>query len=165
MRDAIALGYSPTILERLQAGLVELDTGCIVWTKATSHFGYGRISRGSRGCGYAATHRVAWELANGRAVPAGMYVLHRCDNPPCCNADHLFLGTLSDNTQDMISKGRARGWIPRGEHHPSARLTDDDIAEMRRLAPLLNNYAEIARRFGVSKQHARNVCRGVKRIA
>lgn len=53
-------------------------------------------------------HRLAWELANG-PVPAGQFVLHRCDNPPCARPDHLFLGTAADNTADMRSKGRG-GW-------------------------------------------------------
>jgi hypothetical protein len=154
--------YSPTIESRLTAGLSPGGNGCIEWTKARSTFGYGRITRGARGAGWAFTHRVAWELANG-PIPDGMCVLHRCDNPPCCNPDHLFLGTLSDNTQDMIAKGRGSGHRPSGEAHPDARLSDTDVAEMRRLAPSVGNYAELGRLFGVSKQHARNIVIGNKR--
>jgi len=77
---------------------------CWIWTRAANKAGYGKIGSGE-GAGTLATHRVSWELTNGR-VPDGLFVLHRCDNPPCCNPAHLFLGTSRDNTQDMIAKGR-----------------------------------------------------------
>ena len=77
---------------------------CWTWTRATNKAGYGKIGSGE-GAGTLATHRVSWELTNG-PVPDGLFVLHRCDNPPCCNPAHLFLGTSRDNTLDMIAKGR-----------------------------------------------------------
>jgi hypothetical protein len=52
-----------------------------------------------------ATHRIAWTLTNGE-IPSGLLVCHHCDNPPCVNPKHLFLGTDMDNMQDMIKKGR-----------------------------------------------------------
>jgi hypothetical protein len=58
-------------------------------------------------------HRIAWELVHG-PIPAGLYILHHCDNPACCNAfdtaHHLFLGTKTDNNRDMVAKGRANSW-------------------------------------------------------
>jgi len=72
--------------------------------------GYGRKKVGSR---TVLAHRHAWELANG-LVPEGLCVLHRCDNPPCINPDHLFLGTRADNNADRDAKGRSK----RGRHYP-----------------------------------------------
>lgn len=95
--------------ERLRARLVLAPFGCLEWTGARDHDGYGRInSAGLR----LRTHRVAWAHENG-PIPSGMLVLHRCDNPPCCNPDHLFIGTNADNTADMMDKCRWRscgGW-------------------------------------------------------
>ena len=88
--------------ERLQAGIVESPSGCHEWTKATNRKGYGRIwSNGET----VYTHRLAWELSHGW-VPDDLQVLHRCDNPPCCNPAHLFLGTNADNMADKVAKGR-----------------------------------------------------------
>lgn len=65
--------------------------------------GYGVLGLKKRG--RQLVHRIAWEAANG-AIPKGMLVCHKCDNPPCCNPDHLFLGSEIDNVRDMIAKGR-----------------------------------------------------------
>jgi hypothetical protein len=73
-------------------------------------------------------HRVAWVLTHG-PVPDGMDVLHRCDNPPCCNPAHLFLGTHLDNMRDRSAKGRRVSTI--GESNPKARLNADDVLKIR----------------------------------
>jgi hypothetical protein len=59
-------------------------------------------------------HRAAWEHANG-PIPDGLFVLHKCDNPKCCNPKHLFLGTQSQNAADMWAKGRARRGSTKGK--------------------------------------------------
>jgi hypothetical protein len=69
-------------------------------------------------------HRLSWELANGRAVPEGLVVMHSCDNPICVNPAHLSVGTLSDNMRDCAAKGRFAGQrithCPKGhEYSPS----------------------------------------------
>lgn len=78
--------------------------GCLEWTGARATGGYGQVRLSGLN---VLVHRYVWELANG-PIPDGMCVCHACDNPPCCNVDHLFLGTKSDNNADMATKGRAR---------------------------------------------------------
>ena len=78
---------------------------CWEWVGARYPQGYGRIHRWGTDNRNSYTHRVAWELVNG-TIPDGMCVCHHCDNPPCCNPRHLFLGTQNDNIQDSIKKGR-----------------------------------------------------------
>lgn len=88
--------------ERLERYLVRMPSGCIEWSASRFAQGYGQIKIDGKN---RKTHRVAWELVNG-PIPDGLMVCHRCDNPPCCNLDHLFLGTAADNTHDMQAKGR-----------------------------------------------------------
>jgi hypothetical protein len=147
--------YSSTIASRLDRRTVA-EGDCIVWTGAVDRRGYGRIGCGGERDGWDYTHRVAWTLANGE-IPDGMYVCHRCDNPPCCNPDHLFLGTAAENSADMVAKGRAVGFP--GETHPQAKLTDADVRLLRSLAPTAT-YADLARRFGIARNHARALALG-----
>jgi len=98
------------LTRRLAAG--GKDGSCLEWTGARHWKGYGQI--GTEDGSLAYVHRVAWELAHSQSVPDGMFVCHHCDNPPCCNPEHLFLGTAMDNTQDMVRKGRAPWQRTRG---------------------------------------------------
>ena len=77
-------------------------TGCFPWLAAKWAHGYGSIYYDGR---TQAAHRVIYEFVVG-PIPKGLCVLHRCDNPPCVNPEHLFLGTKQDNTDDMMRKGR-----------------------------------------------------------
>lgn len=86
-------------------------------------------------------HRVSWELAHGH-IPDGLVVCHRCDNPPCVNPAHLFLGTHKDNSQDMAHKGKSQ----RGERNTKAKLTADDVIAIRLSA---KSGREIAKDYGI----------------
>lgn len=90
---------------RLQAKLVATENGCLEFEGSRNRKGYGQIQSGRRGGGALLAHRAAWEAVNG-PIPDGLFVCHKCDNPPCCNVDHLFLGTNVDNMRDMKEKGR-----------------------------------------------------------
>lgn len=70
---------------------------CWPWMNAKTPNGYGTVYFGGRMVG---AHRVSWELTHG-PIPDGLFVLHHCDNPPCCNPAHLFTGTHTDNVRDM----------------------------------------------------------------
>lgn len=109
---------------RLKQGIDDRGpTECSLWTEGVNCHGYGVFQfRGKKQ--YA--HRAAWTLANG-PIPAGMFVLHRCDTPRCCNARHLFLGDQSENMSDMVSKGRQL----KGEQKPNAKLTPTDVLAIR----------------------------------
>src|SRR6185437_1359919 len=82
-------------------------SGCREWIGARNPYrgGYGIfwVSKGAT----VLAHRMAWELAYG-PIPDGLLVCHRCDNPPCCEPSHFFLGTDADNARDKVSKGRHR---------------------------------------------------------
>lgn len=101
-------------------------------------------------------HRVAYAGQHG-FVPAGKVVCHRCDNRCCCNPDHLFLGTQTDNVRDMDEKGRRSP--PIGELNGSAILTQDSVREIRNLHVAGNGIRALARQFGTTPATIRNVVR------
>lgn len=139
---------------------------CRPFTGYRNRQGYGKFGVGGR---VHFAHRIAWELTHG-PIPDGARVLHQCDNPPCCNPVHLFLGTLSDNMQDMWDKGRhappvnksGRDWAPKGGHrkgeaHLSARLTTADVLLVREQYAAGNGLTMLAGRYGVTKQAIRAI--------
>ena len=83
---------------------IDDKTDCWNWLGGKNNLGYGLIRDGDR---MRTTHRVSYE-ANKGSIPHNLVVCHSCDNPSCVNPDHLWLGTMADNMQDMISKGRQR---------------------------------------------------------
>lgn len=130
------------------------DDDCWVWGGCKNQKGYGEFRDGDKRRILA--HRFSWQEAGGSEPPAGLCVLHRCDNPTCVNPRHLFLGTRTDNNRDMRTKGRHSV----GSRHPSAKL--DEWQACGILAAYLMNLGEsvTARRFGVSASTARDVTRG-----
>lgn len=127
--------------------------GCHVWIGSANKTGYGRFWNGERLV--LATH-FSYERAVG-PVPAGLFVLHRCDNPPCVRPEHLFIGTKIDNHLDMMSKGRGPDYA-RGEASNNARLTDEEVRQIRASPGPLRLLAE---RFGVSITQLSRIRRGL----
>lgn len=119
---------------------------CWLWRASTWGIGYGSFRL--RGKSLSA-HRFAYEDAFGES-PGTLCVLHKCDNPPCCNPKHLFLGTNQDNTDDCIKKGR---FIKpqKGEDHPMRKLSNDDVKKMRKLYRSGHACPEIATMFNVKR--------------
>lgn len=90
-------------------------------------------------------HRVSWEMHFG-PIPDGLCVLHRCDNPPCVNPAHLFLGTNSDNVADMIAKGRHK----HGDGMAGAVLSAVEVKEARALYSQGASLSDLSRKFNVN---------------
>lgn len=144
--------YTTDVTTRFWAKVHKTDT-CWLWTASTTRYGYGRLQVS----GHALlAHRIAYALAHG-SLPDDLLVCHHCDTPACVRPDHLFLGTYADNRIDCIRKGRAssgdRHWThitpdriargaqsgantqperrPRGEDHARARLSTDQVRDIR----------------------------------
>ena len=128
---------TPTNLARFWSKVdVQNPEDCWPWRARKSRFGYG-LFRDEK------AHRISYNLLIG-PIPDGLFCLHKCDRPSCCNPHHIFLGTIADNNQDSAAKGRKR----KGERHPNSKLTDAQVQEIR-TSP--ETGAAIARRLGVSK--------------
>lgn len=105
------------------------DNDCWVWTGARASRCYGHTHLNNE---HIYAHRAAYEWAHGVGSAEGWVVRHQCDNPPCCNPGHLLVGTQADNMQDMLSRGR--GNPSKGTEIWTAKLSEDDVLEVRRLA-------------------------------
>jgi hypothetical protein len=124
---------------------------CWEWTGTKNKkFKHGRVGKDYK---LVLAHRLSWELTNG-PIPEGICVCHKCDNPPCCNPNHLFLGTKKDNMQDMIKKGRSN--YLNGEAHGSAKLTTAQVLEILRVGKARTS-TEWAAEFGVSRSCIKHV--------
>jgi hypothetical protein len=139
---------------------VDRSGDCWEWRGGRIPQGYGAVW--INGQNHPA-HRVAWELTVG-PIPPGLMVLHRCDNPPCVNPAHLWLGTQADNMADKVRKGRAAVGAKNGAHtQPNHRssghrpglgvLTWDEIREIRALAATGTRRADLVERYRVSQSH------------
>ena len=129
-------------------------SGCWLWTGGQNERGYGIIGVGAHAVDKA--HRVSWRLHRGE-IPAKLNVLHCCDVPGCVNPDHLFLGTLRDNSQDCVRKGR--NFLPNnyGENSKTSILNWEKVADIRLLRMKQREYAQL---YGVSRSTINQVQRG-----
>lgn len=156
---------SPTVGKRFSNGyIIDNVTGCWNWCKAISNNGYGKIGVSSYKT--MTTHRVSWLIKYGE-IKDNLFVLHKCDNRKCVNPDHLYLGTVKDNSRDLMERGnpyleirkhltpeiekRRLAALPRGkEHHRSAaKLTEEQVMEIFHSD---DPQKEIAKRFGIIQQ-------------
>lgn len=169
---ARANGYVPkghNTLEKIWAKIgVGQENDCWEWTLRKDPDGYGITHY--KGAPWK-THRLIYTISHG-PIPEDMWVLHKCDNPPCCNPNHLFLGTSQDNVADRHNKGRdARGERGGWKQHPESilygersflsKMTNDQVREMRRLYET-GRYrkSDLARMFSLSKQAAGKIING-----
>jgi hypothetical protein len=120
---------------------------CWEWKGPKNLDGYGDILIERKHIG---AHRVSYEIHCG-PIPNGLWVLHKCDNPPCCNPNHLFLGTARDNIHDMMSKGRSSNKNKAlGSQNGKSKLAESDITDIRQQFSNGTPYRHIAKSYNVS---------------
>ncbi len=127
---------------------------CWLWNASVEGSGYGHMVVDGRLC---RAHRFSWELANG-PIPLGLLIRHSCDVPRCVNPAHLSVGTDADNMADM--RARDRSAPVRGESHPRAIFTVDDVVWMRDRHDDGWTVAAIAAAMGASPQVVRSAVTG-----
>lgn len=138
--------------QRLSCHVVDPETGCWNWAKAQL-CGYGVSSLGNCVC---RAHRLSFAYYV-CPVPDKAVVAHRCDNKACINPSHLFLTTQQGNMKDMVRKGRGL----RGEAHPQAQLTTEDVREIKQSLRLGVMGTELAHRYGVTPSAICAINKGV----
>lgn len=123
---------------------VKKTNGCWLWNGAKNSYGYGSFWYCER---IVKAHRMSWMIHFGK-IPKSHSVCHKCDNPLCVNPKHLWVGTHTQNMQDMIKKGRHKSHP--GEKNGMSILTENDVIMARKIHKELPNIKAIARIFNVS---------------
>lgn len=132
---------------------------CWEWRGARNLDGYGYLTLTRTPRTWIRAHRLSWEIHKGVILP-GEVVCHHCDNPPCVNPAHLFLGTRKENNADRASKGRGRENRQQGQANTNAKLTEDDVrAIIAVLRVSTRSQADVAAMFGVSQQTVSRIVR------
>jgi len=132
-----------TIKERFYSKfIVNSENGCWEWTDHRLAKGYGILKVNDTN---KVAHRISYEIHIG-PITEGMIICHHCDNPPCVNPSHLFMGTHKDNVIDKKSKGRDII----GEKNGRSKLTEKDIPVIRRLLSNKVRQIDIAKQFALA---------------
>lgn len=153
--SSILVGDVSTKDRLLAYSMPEPNSGCWLWLRQVSNFGYGMVSTHN---GSKFAHRMSYEVFVG-PIPEGMSVLHKCDQPACMNPDHLFLGTDADNIADMIKKGRGRLQTD-PESSPRRKLNREQVLYIRSQAGK-KTQQQLAEELGVVHGHVGRIQRGV----
>ena len=129
--------------------MVKRTRSCWIWLGGYNSHGYGHF-------GSKRAHRYAWELANGRKPGKGKIIMHTCDNPGCVNPKHLREGTQRENIHDCMRKGN----FPAGSRNGNAKLSIEDVAQIKERVGRGEIPFRLAKEFGVHKKCVYKLLKG-----
>ena len=133
---------------------VVISPGCWDWKASTDKGGYAVMSHRHK---TMRAHRSSWLLHHGE-IPEGLIIRHRCDNPTCTNPRHLETGSVADNSQDMIERGRSLF----GSKNHKAKITEVDVLKIREMyANSEDSQRDIAKHFGINDRSVSHIVRGL----
>jgi hypothetical protein len=138
--------------EWFESKLVTTDNGCKEWSGCRYTQGYGVVRIDGKN---VKAHRIYLEHSLGRQLSPNMYALHSCNNPPCCNLEHLREGSNQDNVDDKLRSNRQ----PRGETNGRAKLTVEQVEEIRQNRNNLTQY-QLADHYNVKRPCIAKIQRG-----
>ena len=131
---------------------------CWVWKRALDTYGYGVCQKNGKQIN---SHRFSYEYFCGK-IPAGMLVMHRCDNPPCVNPEHLKIGTYKDNALDMVVKKRNNPNPKYGKENHNYKLSDKDICYIKNYPKEYGIRKKLGKIFNVSPLTIKSIRSGGK---
>lgn len=129
------------------------DTGCWEWNKCRGVQGYGVVRMNGKNI---RANRISLEFKLGRKILSGMLACHKCNNPPCCNPDHLVEGTLQDNMDDKVRSNRQT----KGETNGNSKLTEEQVIKIKELKGVKSG-RDVANEFNVKPPCIYKIWRGV----
>ena len=142
----------PPMPHRLLSKVVYGSSGCWTFIGGIKKDGYGSFEAH----GETLAHRASYKTFCGE-IPASMHVLHKCDNRPCVNPEHLFLGTHADNMRDMKNKGRSHK--PTGSKNPKAKTNIESVKQIRLLFAHGESTQSLSSKFDLSRSNIYKIIR------
>ncbi len=151
MRKRKSFMSDAEVLSHILENCASSDSGCLLWKRSVNERGYGVVGYKNK---TAYAHRLAFFISNNLSISKDVCVCHKCDTPSCCNPNHLFSGTRSDNMADSKNKGRHAF----GSRNGRSKLDADKVFSIRSMHGSISNY-KIAKIFGVSESQIRRVAK------
>lgn len=151
--------YSPIIVARFwsKVDVRPSQDECWEWQASKNQHGYGKFKESGS---VRNASRIAWEIANGTRL-GDLVARHTCDNPGCCNPNHLVPGTPGDNVSDAVKRGRARAGSMPGEMNPRAKITAKDVAAIRARCANGEEDGRVAADFPIGQEMVRRIRLGL----
>ena len=134
---------------------------CLEWAGARLPEGYGFIYAGplyDEPVRWIRAHRLSWEMHNGK-VPEGLSVLHHCDNPPCVNPAHLYVGTQLENVRDRAVRRRGKEHRQNGTGNDNVKLTEADVRAIVAMTDAGKSQTVVAAMFGLTQPYVSKLAR------